>query len=820
MTTTPRTRSILKQIAAWHLLALLLLVPNPLHAQARTLLDCPEETGGDFTDRGFYIPDYPGSTLNSLTVYLKTNSNPANSTFPYQVGIRVRSGTYNGPLLDQFRWADVQLNNTEEAVTIQFANVSVVPGSTVCFAFDINKQPGAPDLVYSVPGFQGGCPDVVQTSDTNPPLSNFRRNGVKLQITGEPYLAVAPGGPIQLAIDRAQSGDTVMVAAGTYNEDLTLRSGIDVQGAGADTTTLTGTGSGSVVTANGSNGTEFTGFTVQGSGSNSLDAGFLITNSDIVVRNTTITGNTIGIRTFDSNSFICSNTLTGNGIPGSPIDPAIRCSGSDLFAGNLIFGNDGGVLVTGSNGSQFINNTVAANSWWGFQASNATTTVKNNIVSGNASGAIFSENDSVVESTYNCLNQGPNPYAEIRGGIVSKRLGDLIANPEFDPAQPGTYLLDEGSPCIDAGDPAAIYQDLDGSRNDIGATGGACGSTTPPGSILDGFVWTSVGNYANLTGIEQSGAKRGLTTDRDRPFGGRSWLFGAFGNNENVLNYSVKIAKWTGGTAPADGDFTYRSDPLSKTRFNISGGTLVAETVAIGPTFSGSRPSYQLTRNSGNIFWAHENLKLILDTNSLDNGTYSLRIEGYGLFGAPTSLDVNEDLIIRVNNTRPVVSIDSVSFGGGAPFGECSIIDLPTSTSTLNFEITASHADGFLDNYVLDVLIGRNRSGGTISSDTYTNNPDPNAVWNGVTGQTVAATPASPNPPLPALQEWETCAYQFRLRAWARTTNGFGRIYSHSFFDNYAIDLEPTVAGSPDLDGDGDVDGDDLQILANALGQD
>lgn len=793
-----------------------------LHAQSRTLLECPEGSPGDRTDRGFYIPNYPGTTLNSLTVYLKTANNPANTTFPYQVGIRIRSGSFNGPLLDQFRWANAQLNNTEEAVTIQFANVPVEPGSIVCFAFDINKQPAAPNLLYSVPGLQGGCPDVIQTNGTNPPLSTFRRNGVKLEITGEPYLAVDSGGPIQLAIDNANPGDTVTVAAGNYNESLTLRSGVDVQGAGADTTILTGTGTGSVVTANGISNMELSGLTVQGSGSNSLDAGLQIIESDIAVRNNTITGNTVGISTSDSNSFICSNRITGNGLPGVGIDHAIRCSGSDLFSGNRIFGNDGGVLVVGSSGSQFINNTVVENGWWGFQASNAETTVKNNIVSANASGGLFAENEAIIESTYNCLNQGPDPYAEVRGGLVSNRLGDRIANPEFDPAQPGAYFLSEGSPCIDAGDPAAIFHDLDGSRNDIGATGGACGSATPPGSILSGFVWTSVGNYANITGIAQSGTKRGLTTDRDRPFGGRPWLFGAFGNEEAVTAYSVKIAKWTGGTAPADGEFSYRSDPLSKTRFNISGGSLVAETVAIGPTYSlGGRPTYQLTRNSGNTFWAHENLRLILDTNSLDNGTYSVRIEGYGpILPGPVALDVNEDIIIRVNNTFPVARIDSVSFGGGAPFDECSIIDLPSSTSTLDFEITASHPDGFLDNYILDVLIGRNRSGGRISSDNYLNNPDPNASWTGVSGEAVAATPPSPEPALPGLQHWETCAYQFRLRAWARTTNGFGRIYSTSFFDNYAIDLEPTPVASPDLDGDGDVDGDDLQILAAALGED
>jgi hypothetical protein len=83
----------------------------------------------------------------------------------------------------------------------------------------------------------------------------------------------------------------------------------------------------------------------------------------------------------------------------------------------------------------------------------------------------------------------------------------------------------------------------------------------------------------------------------------------------------------------------------------------------------------------------------------------------------------------------------------------------------------------------------------------------PGPIWPGVTGRIVTTAPAA---------GWESCAYEFRLTATARTTNGFTRVRSTRETKNYAIDLGGLCA--PDFDGDGDVDGDDLAIFASQFG--
>ena len=93
---------------------------------------------------------------------------------------------------------------------------------------------------------------------------------------------------------------------------------------------------------------------------------------------------------------------------------------------------------------------------------NPTVRIYNNIIWG-AGYSIYAPYGS--EALFNCSYA--HRYATHGAGVVP--VGTITANPLF---IAGTYELEPESPCRDAGTPNPLYNDLDGSRNDIGPTGG------------------------------------------------------------------------------------------------------------------------------------------------------------------------------------------------------------------------------------------------------------------------------------------------------------------------------------------------------------
>ena len=171
---------------AIHVCAMLLLGVQAVNAQSDILYDCPFSAsfGGDFIDRGFYVDNYPGSTLDTVDLQLQPSA-AGNITFT----LTAFDSVYDGQLI-----GTAQVSGFMEAipndVTFNFSSATVTPGATV--AFRISAVGGS--AFYDV-GLGSTCTDITQTNGTTPPLDTVRRNTVGLLIRGIPENVVAvPGG--------------------------------------------------------------------------------------------------------------------------------------------------------------------------------------------------------------------------------------------------------------------------------------------------------------------------------------------------------------------------------------------------------------------------------------------------------------------------------------------------------------------------------------------------------------------------------------------------------------------------------------------------
>ena len=167
---------------------------------------------------------------------------------------------------------------------------------------------------------------------------------------------------------------------------------------------------------------------------------------------------------------------------------AIACVGNcnPTIAYNLIIDNTsdwigGGIELQDTSSAIITNNTIANNSadeGGGIDLySYCYPQIRNNILWGNT---------AVIGSQVNIMENNSVPdfyYCDIEGGDTAfggaPFTGLYIENIDTDPAfrdpSSGDYCLLMGvSPCIDTGDPDPIYNDPDGSRNDMGALWPPC----------------------------------------------------------------------------------------------------------------------------------------------------------------------------------------------------------------------------------------------------------------------------------------------------------------------------------------------------------
>src|SRR6266852_4011545 len=239
---------------------------------------------------------------------------------------------------------------------------------------------------------------------------------------------------IQAAIDASSSGDTVMVAAGTYFENIDFKGKlITVQSAqGPSVTTIDGSNLAPVVnfSTNETAAAVIQGFTLQ-HGNATFAFGYEGAGVHISGASPTVAGNNIVANTSCANGVgisvaFASPVIRDNAIDGNTKQPG--CSGQ----------NGGGIYVRGASSAQIIHNSIFNNTTdfgGGISLFAAgTPTLLNNTISGNgaeyAGGGIYAVNQSDANIVQNVItgNRSPVSGAGLYISPPSGTRGALLVN--------------------------------------------------------------------------------------------------------------------------------------------------------------------------------------------------------------------------------------------------------------------------------------------------------------------------------------------------------------------------------------------------------
>lgn len=277
------------------------------------------------------------------------------------------------------------------------------PGTT--WNYDFNLSEGENNISITSRDAAGNESSAVTTTieyDPNIYVNAGNTSGIEDGTKTYPLNTITEG------IDAVASGKSVLVSAGTYNEQLIINKGITLQGADKETTFISGIGfNGNLITIEADYVT-ITGFTIDSASVTSI--GIYFDNySFININNNLIKNNKdYGISYINSAPIIEGNNIENNNSSGIKI----AINGAGIIRNNSIVSNLYGIRTYGDSSPEITRNDISNNSNTGIYCrESAAPIISFNDISNNGYGILID----------NILGDSVNPdIGGVEGGSVGK----------------------------------------------------------------------------------------------------------------------------------------------------------------------------------------------------------------------------------------------------------------------------------------------------------------------------------------------------------------------------------------------------------------
>ncbi|MDG6220183.1 MAG: NosD domain-containing protein, partial [Candidatus Thermoplasmatota archaeon] len=245
---------------------------------------------------------------------------------------------------------------------------------------------------------------------------------------------------IQLAVDYAQPGNTLLATSGIYYENVVIDKPVALVGEDASTTIIDGGGSGTTITVT-ANDVKMNGFTIIGGGSGLQDATvylYAVQGCNFQKNNISSVGEGHGVRLWNSNlNFFENNTINNAGF-----GIYLWNSQRNTFANNTVTENDYGISFrSGSN-----NNTVSySNTFLNNGAGIYIASSKHNLVQHNN---IFKNNNYsiyLVEADHNMILYNNVSFNNLYGITIGNSHWNIVMGNNVTNNQRGIWITGSSS---------------------------------------------------------------------------------------------------------------------------------------------------------------------------------------------------------------------------------------------------------------------------------------------------------------------------------------------------------------------------------------